>query len=66
MFPPFDIDCVENAVWDDPEMHSPLLATMTRNERFVESIRRILYLHKKLLPKQGWNTESPEVQYIGR
>uniref|UniRef100_H2Z2W8 Acyl-coenzyme A oxidase n=1 Tax=Ciona savignyi TaxID=51511 RepID=H2Z2W8_CIOSA len=57
---------VADVIQNDPEVRCKDIGMMTREERYIDGVRRCVYLYKVLLPREGWTPVSKEVSHILR
>uniref|UniRef100_H2Z2X0 Acyl-coenzyme A oxidase n=1 Tax=Ciona savignyi TaxID=51511 RepID=H2Z2X0_CIOSA len=53
---------VADVIQNDPEVRCKDIGMMTREERYIDGVRRCVYLYKVLLPREGWTPVSKEVK----
>nr|CAB3219769.1 peroxisomal acyl-coenzyme A oxidase 2 [Phallusia mammillata] len=57
---------VEKLFADDPELKSPPLCTMTRDEEFTEATRKSAYIYRHFIPKHKLYPSSRESKHLTR
>jgi len=57
---------IEKLLLSDPKLKSPAFACMTREERFVESMRRTVYFMKSFSKVHGWTVDDHKQLYLDR
>ena len=56
----------EKIFQSDPNLKIPNVSDMTREERFLNSVKRSVYLQKKFFQKNSWEMASPEGVMVTR
>jgi len=57
---------IEELLLSDPKLASPPFACMTREERFVESMKRTVYFMKNFCKRHGWSVDDHRQLYLDR
>ena len=59
----------ENIIWNDPNMRSEDISSMTWEQQHVHGVKRMLYFYTTLAKKMNWDftsAKSPEMDFLPR
>lgn len=56
----------EQLLLSDPELRTPVTSCMTREQRFVDGMKRTVYFVKNFCKRHGWSVDDKRQRYLDR